>query len=127
MADILNPLSGGTWRDYTPAVVAVSGALGATSGISGRWKRIGDIVFFHAQVLVTDIGTGAGALDIDLPVAPSAEDQFVGGRDITTSYLLGGRINQGAFGNVVRLNRFDGGSAAGSGSGLRVQGWYKVA
>jgi hypothetical protein len=112
---------------YTPVATATTGALGATSGASGLYWRLGNLVFFRANITIDDVGTATGALDVSLPVTPSAVDQGLVGRDVLTAFLLSGRINQAAFGDVVRLTRFDAVAPAINGSALRVFGWYEAA
>ena len=62
------------WTAYTPSVAASAGAIGSFTS-SGRYKVVGKIVFFNATVVVTDAGTGTGALLIGLPVAAHASNR----------------------------------------------------
>lgn len=52
----------------TPVPTGASGTI-TTETSTGRWCRIGPLVFVVAKVIITDVGTGSGDLTITLPAA----------------------------------------------------------
>lgn len=66
------------WTSCTPAVSATSGSFTSASA-TGRYTRIGNVVFFVATVTITTVGTGSG-VNVALPVnAATSMFQIVGG------------------------------------------------
>lgn len=58
----------------TPVPTGASGTI-TTETSSGRWCRVGPLVFITLQVAITDVGTATGDLTITLPAAvPAAAD-----------------------------------------------------
>lgn len=54
------------WLAYTPEAFSATGTLGAYTA-SGWFIRQGNMMMFNINAIFTDIGTGAGAINISLP------------------------------------------------------------
>ena len=69
--------SPGAWLDWTPYVEASVGSLTSYTS-SGRYCKIGKVVFCNFYIIITDNGTGSVAITTNLPVALSGNAIGVG-------------------------------------------------
>lgn len=60
-------MSDNPWISYTPTISATSGTI-TTSTANMRYIRRGNVIYFKSQILITTNGTGAGALQMTVPV-----------------------------------------------------------
>jgi hypothetical protein len=65
------------WTAFTPGVVAAIGSL-TTASATGKYVQIGKTVHFWITITVTTNGTGAGAIDVGLPVTASGTNRVSG-------------------------------------------------
>lgn len=112
---------------YTPASVAsTSGTITTVGAKSGTVRQLGKVVFFTANVTITTNGTGAGGIDISLPVAAASTGGpwIVFGRENGVSAKgLQGFINNSA--TSVRVwNAADGTYPGANSANLLISGWY---
>jgi hypothetical protein len=113
---------------YTPVVTAGSGAF-TTVSATGRYRRIGKLVFIQITVTITTNGTAAGQVNATLP--------FTSVNVAGVNHVLTGRANavsgkslQGVIGaNVSLLNivNYDNTYPGASGETLALSGFYEVA
>lgn len=118
--------SGDPWTVYTPAVTTGAGTI-TTSTTDGAWTQINNIVFFRAQITVTNNGTGATDLRLSLPVAPIASKEMaVAARNVTSGQACSGRIRS-EVGTLVLISRYDGTYPIAAGETVSVSGCYEAA
>ena len=60
------PASGFVWASYVPVLASTVGTF-TSAAISGRWTSYGTTNFIRVKIVVTTIGTAAGALTFTLP------------------------------------------------------------
>lgn len=109
------------WQDYTPTVTSASGTF-TTVSATGSFMRLGNIVFFNADIVVTDAGTAAGALNITLPSAASKRTSGSGSEFASTGKSLVWRIL--ATSDVCTIHYYDNTFPATTGTSLNVNGFY---
>lgn len=92
----LGAIEGG-WTTFAPVVTPATGALTAYTA-TGRWRRLGSAVTCTVNVVITTVGTAAGAGSFTLPVAASSSAlACVGaGRDATSGNSLVCTVAAGA-------------------------------
>jgi hypothetical protein len=89
LTDVTAPV---TW---SPTAAAGSGTLGATTTNSANYTKIGQWVFFVADITVNTVGTGAGDFQVTLPTTPISVISIgsASGREQNnTGNLLGGLV-----------------------------------
>lgn len=129
---------GGALSSYTPSLTATSSnpTLGTGSSVSGRYMRLGDIVFFQVLIVFgTGASAGSGFYEISYPVASSGPNFPVGSGwlvDSSTSntYVV---TCDGSSTGGIRMRSQTGGLVTHSspfawtdGDEMRVTGWYTV-
>lgn len=119
-ANTLDDYEEGTW---TPTVDAGSGSFTTVSG-SGRYTKIGRLVYFYAHIVITTNGTAASFVRFTLPF--TSAQAFVGyGREIvSTGNSL--TVTGTASGTTANILKYDNTYPGGSGYALDVQGHYEV-
>lgn len=55
------------WTSFTPTVTAASGSITSYT-VAASYVQIGKTVHFHANITITNNGTGAGNVTMTLPV-----------------------------------------------------------
>lgn len=78
-AAIMNQI-GAAWETWTPAFAPETGAWTTSVTASPRYGRIQKIVVCVAELVITNFGTGNGAVRFTLPVA--AKTPILGGQTI---------------------------------------------
>jgi hypothetical protein len=111
------------WFSYTPVMTASSGTLTA-GACTGNYMRKGKTVFFQANCVISNNGTGASAINITLPVNSSSVGRFtVSGRaDTITGKTLTGVVIVST--NVVTITDYNGAYPGATGETILVSGWY---
>lgn len=92
---------------WTPAASAEKGKIGVMRAIAAgtRYSIINHRCFADVTLFITDAGTAAGALHLELPVPAATGAAFVAsGQRSTDSVMLVGRN----IGNTLRVTRYDG-------------------
>lgn len=112
------------WATSNPTPVPASGAFN-TATATVRWNQIGKRVFFAAKVTITTNGTGAGSVQVPLPVAANtAMSQIAAGRaDSVSGKLLQGKIS----GSTLYIYNYDNTYPGANGETLNVTGIYEAA
>lgn len=108
------------WRSFAPSVSASSGTISAFGSVSGRFLLHGNTCKVAVDIAITTNGTGAGAVNVQLP--KSALFQATGaGRDVN----VGGNMLSFNFnGSVGGILKYDNSYPAANGSRLIATGEY---
>lgn len=96
-----------TWTSYTPTLAVASGTLTSATA-SGRYIRIGKMVYLLLDVRITTNGTAAGSLSASLPVdvASTGIVTIAAGREYqAVGNMLQGLLSSG--GSVMTILRYD--------------------
>ena len=109
-------------RDWVPVITSVTGAITSYAVNGAKYSRKGDIIFFSAQVTISDNGTGATAINMTLPIV---SDYWGGGsgRELNVGMQM---ISVVANVGDTTLYKYDGTYPAATGDVLKVSGWYGV-
>lgn len=92
------------WTQITPVVTAVTGVITSTTGTL-RTKKIGRTVFVNIDVTITNNGTGAGSVNVQVPCTAASNWQMVG-RETANSGLM--VVGSGPVGQTyVAITRYD--------------------
>lgn len=79
--------------DYVPDVTALSGDLDPHTLNSAKWTREGDKITVFFDITFSGVGTGATAVVIETPVAPTAANGSVSGLEgDAAGYGLAGTV-----------------------------------
>ncbi|WP_019652270.1 glycosyl hydrolase family 28-related protein [Variovorax atrisoli] len=110
------------WRSFAPSVTPSSGTISAFGTVSGRFMRHGNSCKVAVDISITTNGTGAGAINVQLPV--TAQFQATGaGRDVN----VGGNMLSFNFnGNTGGILKYDNSYPAANGSRLVATGEYPI-
>lgn len=123
--DALNPLDSVGATSWTPTLEATSTNPGGADSITGRYWRVGPIVFAWARFVWTSEQAGSGTYFVTLPVASSgisASGNGFGGQSIgsflardnsSTANSRGGSVRLSAA-DEIRFDAADGGSVTDS-------------
>ncbi len=112
------------WTAYTPTVVSGTGTLTSVAA-TGRYVKVGKIVFVEIDILITTNGTGATYVDATLPFTAANNYYILAGRERTiTGKMLQGQINNNAH---VPIFAYDNSYPGGDGRDLVVSGIYEAA
>jgi hypothetical protein len=127
VATVVNANAPADWKTFTSPVISSIGTI-TSATCTGRYSRIGKIVFVSFEVDIITNGTGAGYVIITLPVVPNVvlptSQGVLYGRDlVTTGSALWAAINSGS-GAVIGVynNTYPG----GDGRKLLLQGSYEA-
>lgn len=94
------------WTAYTATVTASTGTFTTVAG-AGRYTRIGRIVQYQVEVVITNKGTAADALYVTLPVTAGASGKHAVGTVITSTNIQG-HAQIAASGNTLMVWKYDG-------------------
>lgn len=124
----LNTYDFNTVVNYTPTMISTAGTLTTVGAIQGQYFLKGRIVYFQAQGTITTNGTGAGSIQISLPIQASttATSRWVvlGRGDNVSGKSLIGVIASG--GTTVVLTNYDATYPGANGERIAVTGWYQI-
>jgi hypothetical protein len=110
---------------YTPSVSASSGTVTSVSGSAGIYQKIGKYVYFKSVVTITNAGTGAGLLRVNLPFTSDGEFAAFGRETAATGKQLQGEISTG--GTYVSIAFYDNTWPGATGNAITIQGFYTTA
>jgi len=114
--------------NYTPTMISTAGTITTVGAIQGQYFLKGRIVYFQAQGTITTNGTGAGSIQISLPITASstATSRWVvlGRGDAISGKSLIGVIAAG--GTTVVLTNYDATYPGANGERIAVTGWYQI-
>jgi hypothetical protein len=119
-------LTGGpAWTPWTPAITAAGGTFTATSA-TGRYQQIGKLIVWKADIVITTVGSGSGAVLFTLPVTAhdstgnigSGREDNISGKQITAKFLNSSQASSSNYDNTSWI------SAASVG---RLSGTYEAA
>lgn len=124
----LNTYDFNTVVNYTPTMISTAGTITTVGAIQGQYFLKGRIVYFQAQGTITTNGTGAGSIQISLPIQASstATSRWVvlGRGDAISGNSLIGVIAAG--GLQVVLTNYDATYPGANGERIAVTGWYQI-
>lgn len=124
----LNTYDFNTVVNYTPTMISTAGTITTVGAIQGQYFLKGRIVYFQAQGTITTNGTGAGSIQISLPIQASttATSRWVvlGRGDNVSGKSLIGVIAAG--GTTVVLTNYDATYPGANGERIAVTGWYQI-
>jgi hypothetical protein len=117
----------GLWTTYTPTLTPETGTI-TTISSSARYCQIGKNAFVSYTITITNKGTGAGFLNMTLPVASKTATAVWGngfGREtaVTGKYI----VNEVTSGAGLGMKFVDGTTVIVSGYTLQGSFWYEVA
>jgi hypothetical protein len=112
---------------YTPVITAGSGTF-TTVSATGRYRRIGKLIFIQITITITTNGTAAGSVIATLPFTAlnlSGVTHVLAGRALAPSgKMLQGQINSGV--NFVNIENYDNTYPGADGQTLVVSGFYEI-
>lgn len=115
--------TGTAWATYTPTPASGSGSF-TTVSATGRYKQIGKTVFIQVSVLITTVGTAAGAVTVTLPFPAVAANYALTGY---ASSALALSVGINASSNTAFMYKYDGTTVIAAGVTLNLAGVYEVA
>lgn len=130
----LDTYAGNTFTAYTPTVTG--GGTATFQVQTGLWERIGKMIFINVYLVVLAAGSGATAVSVALPFAPSRSQRQVipahggglggpGAGEYTGLTLTGGA---GAVMDRLTRNGTDlVGANLSAGAIISIEGWYRQA
>ena len=119
----LNNLHGnmGSWTSFTPTITAGSGTL-TTKSATGIYIKIGKIVQFQMNIVITTNGTGATSLVATLPLQTTGRVFTCIGRDGTiTGKTVCGFIS----GTALTMFFYDNSYPGANGVTIEISGTYQ--
>lgn len=110
---------------WSPTVASTTGTITTVGTVSARYKKLGKIVHFDAEIPITTNGTGAGTIEVTLPSTPI--HNFAAYGDETTAY--GGilQVRGVASGAKLVLRKYDNTYPGADSATLYVAGHYEEA
>jgi hypothetical protein len=97
------------WTAYSPTISSSVGTITSSTVTTARYQKAGKTITVFFDVTVTNQGSGAGFLQISLPVAASASGGGAAfGRETTTPLAFTGSMLPG--GTVMSLAGYNGAS-----------------
>ena len=115
-------VSSDEWIPYAPVVTSTKGNVSAYTA-SAKAKHHNTQVFIIGEVVVTDNGTGSGALSVSLPIITDSNISALTGKNITTGKGLTGIVA----GNRLQLvNSGDGSYPLRSGDRIVFNAMYSA-
>lgn len=115
------------WTVVAAAVFPTTGAFGNASG-SFTYKRIGKTLFFRAKITITSNGTGAGSVNLTLPIAANAapgEWNFIGRENGVAGFPVVAYIFPSAA-STLTLYKMDTTYPGANGYVLNITGFYET-
>lgn len=113
----------GLWTSYTPVVTSVSGTITSYTA-SGRYININGGYHWKVNISITNNGTGAGALNISLPMTPLDYAVLCGRAAGVSSKQLQGYVSGGS--TTLTCYNYDGSYPASNGELIVLQGFVQT-
>lgn len=115
------------WTAYTPTISSTAGTLGSTSGLAGRYIKIGKTVHFQCSFNIVTVGTASGFLLVGLPAqaGPGSAYHVSGRENALVGYMYNGYIPASA--NAFYVMRYDNASPIVAGYQFTMGGSYEAA
>lgn len=122
----VSAMSDNAWISYTPTISATSGTI-TTSSANMRYIRRGNIVYFKAQIVITNNGTGAGALQMTVPIAQVGSYGTIsaGLQRVPTGYTVYGWLDGGGT-STIYIKFYNDVYPGASGAVIELTGFYEV-
>lgn len=114
------------WTAYVPTVASGTGTITTVGTKTARFRRIGKLIFFQADVTITTDGTADTNIQIGLPVTAAAFASNVNGVENAISGKLL-RCAILASGAVVIVTNYDNTYPSGDGARFIISGVYEAA
>lgn len=119
--------TGAAWTAFSPTLSAGSGTFTSASA-AGVYKQLGKVVFLSITVTITTVGTAAGAVNVNVPLHPTASASsaiFAGRENASTGLLLQGALISGS--GTISILKYDNTSPIAAGASLIISGSYETA
>lgn len=116
--------TGLTWSDWTPTITAQAGTFTTVSG-TGRYARIGKVIFVIIVITITTNGTAASWIKSTLPVNAATTVAPLLNAGDSSAALSGFAFIAGA--SQVNIFRYDGAYPGADAKTIRVSGVYEAA
>lgn len=119
IGEVLTPMS----VAWTPTITAFSGTITTVTTTRAVLNLVGQFHFLYLDFTITTNGTGAGAINVTLPVTPTKTHQIFGRETALTGLVVVGRIA-----GVAELRIFDylGAYPGASGRRFFLNGFFEV-
>jgi hypothetical protein len=114
------------WTAYTPTVTANSGTFTSVAA-TGRYLRMGKVVFLQMSINITTNGTAAGSVWATLPVNQATSAMVIAGRETALTGKILQCLLNGAFIGFISIWNYDNTYPGGSGYVLSLSGSYEAA
>lgn len=112
------------WRNFTPTVTASSGTITTLGTLACKYKLEGTTLSFDLEVPITTNGTGAGVLQVTMPLPAKRLGSAGSGRGASANMLQATINSAVARLDIVTYNNL---YPAADGATIRVSGQYEVA
>jgi hypothetical protein len=112
---------------YTPVVTAQSGAFTSVSA-TGRYRRIGKLVFIQIAIMITTNGTAASWVIATLPFAAvnvANSNHILAGRAASVSFKML-QANTSPNSSSLNVFNYDNSYPGASGELLLISGFYEI-
>ncbi|MEE7463432.1 hypothetical protein MFUR16E_20415 [Methylobacterium fujisawaense] len=119
-----SPYPQGPWTAFTPMISSQSGAITAYTINSARYQQSGKTVIATVDFTVTTNGTGAGVIQMTLPVQAQSSASTLFGRSGANLKMLCGQV--AAAGTYAFVSFFDGSYPAADGARLSITIIYEA-
>ena len=112
------------WQTFNSVIGATTGTITTVGAKSFTYRRSNGNLFWDADVIVTTIGSAAGALSMTLPFAVPSGSQYIGaGRENQTT---GNMLQVTAIGSTAFVNTYNNLFPGGNGMRLIMSGHYRM-
>lgn len=113
------------WTSWSPTYSSGTGSLTSVSTTFANYQKVGRIVFFSVEAVITNAGTAGGFFGITTPTGldPIFSSVAVGREHSSGFNLLMSQIVAG----VMYTFRYTGATCIATGRTINVSGWYRVA
>jgi len=99
-----NALGFPVWFNYTTSLASTTGTITSYTTLAARFCIVGKTIRAHQEFQVTNNGTGSGALNILMPIAPAHYPAPVGCNPSTLKAMIGQYVGS----NLMQFNYYDG-------------------
>jgi hypothetical protein len=113
----------GTWISYTPTVTVQTGSF--TAAATGRYCRIGKLVFWTALISISDTGSASGVIRITNPIPCFSAFAYIGAAKEINVTGKNGVANTDS--NYTSINDYNNSYIGGTGYAVYASGFYEAA